>query len=160
MSKDNSTSIWRHLHELIFSFPTFSPLPSDPHRNHFLFPPSPSAPPPIIPPPPSPPFHPDPQVWARAGGGVHQPPEEIVWNEAENWGIGSNIVTTLYSEKQEVGQSEWLLAMLLYSRGHTNENIPQELKSTDAASILCHNLMRFECFVGVDGVCSYAKYKS
>lgn len=41
------------------------------------------------------------KVWARAGGGVHQPPEEIVWNEAENWGIGSNIVTTLYSEKQE-----------------------------------------------------------
>jgi len=41
------------------------------------------------------------KVWARSGGGVHKPPEEIVWNEAENWGIGSNIVTTLYSEKQE-----------------------------------------------------------
>jgi len=41
------------------------------------------------------------KVWARSGGGVHKPPEEIVWNEAENWGIGSNIVTTLYSEKAE-----------------------------------------------------------
>jgi len=41
------------------------------------------------------------KVWARAGGGVHKPPEEIVWNEAENWGVGSNIVTTLYSDKQE-----------------------------------------------------------
>ena len=42
------------------------------------------------------------QVWARAGGGVHKPPEEIVWNEAENWGVGDNIVTKLYSDKQEV----------------------------------------------------------
>jgi len=41
------------------------------------------------------------KVWARSGGGVHKPPEEIVWNEAENWGVGSNIVTTLYSDKQE-----------------------------------------------------------
>jgi len=41
------------------------------------------------------------KVWARSGGGVHKPPEEIVWNEAENWGIGSNIVTTLFSEKAE-----------------------------------------------------------
>jgi len=41
------------------------------------------------------------KVWARASGGVHKPPEEIVWNEAENWGVGSNIVTTLYSDKQE-----------------------------------------------------------
>jgi len=41
------------------------------------------------------------KVWARAGGGVHKPPEEIVWNEAENLGVGSNIVTMLYSDKQE-----------------------------------------------------------
>jgi intermediate filament protein if len=41
------------------------------------------------------------KVWARSAGGSHKPPEEIVWNEAENWGIGSNIVTTLFSDKQE-----------------------------------------------------------
>jgi len=41
------------------------------------------------------------KVWARASGGTHRPPDEIVWNEEENWGVGSNIVTTLYSDKSE-----------------------------------------------------------
>jgi len=41
------------------------------------------------------------KVWARAAGGVHAPPNELVWNEEENWGVGSNIVTTLFSDKQE-----------------------------------------------------------
>jgi len=41
------------------------------------------------------------RIFARGSGAVHNPPENLVWNEAENWGVGSNIVTTLYSEKQE-----------------------------------------------------------
>jgi len=41
------------------------------------------------------------KIFARGSGAVHNPPENLVWNEAENWGVGSNIVTTLYSEKQE-----------------------------------------------------------
>merc|ERR1719383_5877 len=41
------------------------------------------------------------KIFARGGGAVHNPPDTLVWNEAENWGVGSNIVTTLYSDKQE-----------------------------------------------------------
>ena len=46
------------------------------------------------------------QIFARGGGAVHNPPDTLVWNEAENWGVGSNIVTTLYSDKQEVRSSK------------------------------------------------------
>jgi hypothetical protein len=44
------------------------------------------------------------KIWASASGGSHRPQDEIIWNEAENWGVRSNIITTLcYS----VSDSGW-----------------------------------------------------
>lgn len=41
------------------------------------------------------------KVWARGQGGVHNPPEQIVFDYEDNWGTGQNVQTILYNKDGE-----------------------------------------------------------
>ncbi|EJW71714.1 hypothetical protein WUBG_17382, partial [Wuchereria bancrofti] len=37
-------------------------------------------------------------IWARDQGGIHSPPESLVYDGENTWGIGANVVTTLINK--------------------------------------------------------------
>ncbi|KAK6041412.1 intermediate filament tail domain protein [Cooperia oncophora] len=41
-------------------------------------------------------------IWARGQGGVHNPPESLVFDSEESFGVGSNVQTMLYNKQGEV----------------------------------------------------------
>ncbi|XGW25021.1 hypothetical protein V3C99_006450 [Haemonchus contortus] len=38
------------------------------------------------------------KIWARGQGGVHNPPESIIFDAEESFGVGSNMQTFLYNK--------------------------------------------------------------
>uniref|UniRef100_A0AAF5PWS4 Intermediate filament protein B n=1 Tax=Wuchereria bancrofti TaxID=6293 RepID=A0AAF5PWS4_WUCBA len=38
------------------------------------------------------------KIWARDQGGIHSPPESLVYDGENTWGIGANVVTTLINK--------------------------------------------------------------
>uniref|UniRef100_A0A915KU57 Intermediate filament tail domain protein n=1 Tax=Romanomermis culicivorax TaxID=13658 RepID=A0A915KU57_ROMCU len=42
------------------------------------------------------------KIWTRGHGAVHNPPEQIVFDQEDNWGIGQNVQTVLYNRDGEV----------------------------------------------------------
>lgn len=42
------------------------------------------------------------KVWARNQGGTHNPPDQLVYDGEETFGVGSNIYTILYNKEGEV----------------------------------------------------------
>jgi intermediate filament protein if len=43
------------------------------------------------------------KVWARNQGGLHAPPEQLIFDGEESFGVGSNVHTILYNKEGEVG---------------------------------------------------------
>lgn len=41
------------------------------------------------------------KVWASKGGGRHNPPDEVVMDSEETWGVGGNVQTLLYNREGE-----------------------------------------------------------
>ncbi|KAK6041413.1 intermediate filament tail domain protein [Cooperia oncophora] len=41
------------------------------------------------------------KIWARGQGGVHNPPESLVFDSEESFGVGSNVQTILYNKEGE-----------------------------------------------------------
>ncbi|CAD5221326.1 unnamed protein product [Bursaphelenchus xylophilus] len=41
------------------------------------------------------------QIWARNQGGIHNPPEQVVFEGEDTFGVGSNITTILYNTQGE-----------------------------------------------------------
>jgi intermediate filament protein if len=41
------------------------------------------------------------KIWARGQGGIHNPPESLVFEGEDNWGLGSNVQTLLYNKDGE-----------------------------------------------------------
>jgi len=41
------------------------------------------------------------KIWARNQGGSHNPPDQIVFDGEENWGVGQNVQTILYNKEGE-----------------------------------------------------------
>ena len=41
------------------------------------------------------------KIWARNQGGKHNPPEELLFDGEDNWGVGSNVQTILYNKDGE-----------------------------------------------------------
>lgn len=42
------------------------------------------------------------QIWSRGQGGVHAPPEQLIFESEESFGVGSNVQTILYNKEGEV----------------------------------------------------------
>ncbi|VDM76010.1 unnamed protein product [Strongylus vulgaris] len=43
------------------------------------------------------------KIWARGQGGTHNPPESLVYDGEDSFGVGSNVQTILYNKEGEVG---------------------------------------------------------
>jgi len=41
------------------------------------------------------------KIWAKNQGGFHQPPDEMVFDGEETWGVGQNVQTILYNKDGE-----------------------------------------------------------
>lgn len=41
------------------------------------------------------------KIWARGQGGSHNPPEQLVFEGEDNWGLGNNVQTILYNKDGE-----------------------------------------------------------
>lgn len=42
------------------------------------------------------------KIWARNQGGFHNPPEQLIFEGEETFGVGSNVQTILYNREGEV----------------------------------------------------------
>jgi hypothetical protein len=42
------------------------------------------------------------QIWARNQGGHHTPPDELIMDNEDTWGVGNNVQTLLYNKDGEV----------------------------------------------------------
>lgn len=42
------------------------------------------------------------KIWARGNGGTHSPPDALVFDGEDNWGLGHNVQTILYNKEGEV----------------------------------------------------------
>ena len=41
------------------------------------------------------------KIWARGQGGTHSPPDSLVFDQEDNWGLGHNVQTILYNKDGE-----------------------------------------------------------
>jgi len=41
------------------------------------------------------------KIWGRAAGGVNAPPDQIIFDGEDTWGVGGNIQTILYNKEGE-----------------------------------------------------------
>ncbi|PIO53872.1 intermediate filament tail domain protein [Teladorsagia circumcincta] len=41
------------------------------------------------------------KIYARDQGGINNPPESLVFEGENTWGIGANVVTSLYNKEGE-----------------------------------------------------------
>lgn len=42
------------------------------------------------------------KIWARGQGGTHSPPDQLVYEGDDSWGVGQNVQTILYNKDGEV----------------------------------------------------------
>lgn len=48
------------------------------------------------------------QIWAKNQGGYHHPPDELVFDGEDTWGVGQNVQTILYNKDGEVSGQEYI----------------------------------------------------
>lgn len=41
------------------------------------------------------------KIWVRGAGGIHNPPDQLIWQECSSWGVGINLPTVLLDEHGE-----------------------------------------------------------
>ncbi|KAK5982131.1 Intermediate filament tail domain protein, partial [Trichostrongylus colubriformis] len=43
------------------------------------------------------------KIWAHGQGGVHSPPESLIFEDVESFGVGSSVQTVLYNKNGDCG---------------------------------------------------------
>lgn len=52
------------------------------------------------------------KIYARDQGGIHSPPDSLVFEGENTWGIGANVVTSLLNKEGDVSPSSLFIQFL------------------------------------------------